>query len=442
MKTTHPGLAANYEKLCNILDPKDELLVLEDEAAHVDRRTTTRHGTERDLMKLVEHIRQQPGYEGFLKFNDPRALLNNRTLYFIVVLNVSSFRSDAFVVTRSGIDRIDLPADLHVKGSEYASKFRPKKLVARDVYHLFEWLWDLVIIPILDSLGINEPGQEGRWADWPRICWVPTGFLSHQPVHAAGHHLDGSRRTALDRVMSSYSPSIKFVEYAYQHSTRTVLSRQDQQGSTVVVVSAADTKMRILAAVKKEVEFISGLLSTDTSKVHTLLTPTKAEVLQRIIECDIFHFAGHAKADENDPLLSGLLVRDGAVTIEDLIEKKLHMDPPFLAYLSACSTSRVGVDDLVDEGIQLAGTFLAAGYRNVIASIWEINDGSASEAAQLIYQKVLGKEIENSSVAISLHQALRELRARDLEKLRGSSTRNWTTGQAFTQSSLSPTLCT
>ena len=149
------------------------------------------------------------------------------------------------MVKRNSKDTIPLPADLQLKSSQYASNFRPRRLAEKDVCRLVEWLWDLAMSPNLDSLGIYEPGEEGEEAEWPRFCWIPTGFLSHVHLHAAGYHLDKSKRTVLDRVVSSYSPSIKFLEYAYQHSTRDSVSRQGQQASRALVVSAAATnKMR------------------------------------------------------------------------------------------------------------------------------------------------------------------------------------------------------
>ncbi|MER7723089.1 CHAT domain-containing protein [Streptomyces sp. NPDC096323] len=51
----------------------------------------------------------------------------------------------------------------------------------------------------------DGPGQ-------PRVWWVPTGSLALLPVHAAGHR-DGSR-TLLDRVISSYTPTVRSLNTA------------------------------------------------------------------------------------------------------------------------------------------------------------------------------------------------------------------------------------
>lgn len=75
---------------------------------------------------------------------------------------------------------------------------------------ILEWLWDVVTCPVLEALGFQSPIQDDKW---PRIWWIPTGSLSHFPLHAAGRFVERSTETVLDRVMSSYSPSIKALVY-------------------------------------------------------------------------------------------------------------------------------------------------------------------------------------------------------------------------------------
>jgi len=50
------------------------------------------------------------------------------------------------------------------------------------------------------------------------VTWIPTGVLSHFPIHAAGFHTKGSTETVLDRVMSSYTSSVKALIYGRRHS--------------------------------------------------------------------------------------------------------------------------------------------------------------------------------------------------------------------------------
>ncbi|MYX40196.1 hypothetical protein GTW59_03695, partial [Streptomyces sp. SID89] len=63
--------------------------------------------------------------------------------------------------------------------------------------------------PVLERLGLlDAPAGE----EWPRLWWSPGGALAALPLHAAGHH-DG-RRSVLDRVVSSYTPTVRALAYA------------------------------------------------------------------------------------------------------------------------------------------------------------------------------------------------------------------------------------
>ena len=76
----------------------------------------------------------------------------------------------------------------------------------KDLLEVLAWLWDVVAAPVLEYLGYTaplDPDTGGR-----RVWWIPTGPLSALPVHAAGHHLAGTD-TVLDRVVSSYTPTVR-----------------------------------------------------------------------------------------------------------------------------------------------------------------------------------------------------------------------------------------
>ncbi|KAK6530453.1 hypothetical protein TWF694_003805 [Orbilia ellipsospora] len=82
---------------------------------------------------------------------------------------------------------------------------------------MLEWLWDAAVSKILAELQfVDTPASD---EDWPRVWWIPTGKLTLLPLHAAGYHMNpSSTERALDRVISSYSPSIKALKYARRNS--------------------------------------------------------------------------------------------------------------------------------------------------------------------------------------------------------------------------------
>ena len=77
------------------------------------------------------------------------------------------------------------------------------------------WLWEALAGPVLDRLGITGPPRDGQ--PWPRLWWCVSGLLSFLPVHAAGHHrtrADAAPATVIDRVISSYTPTIRALTHA------------------------------------------------------------------------------------------------------------------------------------------------------------------------------------------------------------------------------------
>jgi CHAT domain-containing protein len=79
----------------------------------------------------------------------------------------------------------------------------------------------------------------------------------------------------------------------------------------------------------------------------------------------------------------------------------------FLAYLSACSTSR-GNLSLADESIHISSAFQIVGYRHVIASLWPVADTTACAVADLVYAAPVWAD-----PASALRAAVRSLRDSD-----------------------------
>ncbi|KAI1080150.1 CHAT domain-containing protein [Whalleya microplaca] len=414
LKGIHPTLAERFEWLWNSLETDPELGDSID--APIDRSISRRHEAERDLLITIDRIREVDGFDAFLTPKDPRSLCGNKAFQYIVVINIS-FRSDVFIVSGNDIRTYQLQHLDREKASDYVTRLKSKDLSMRETYRLLEWLWDSTAGPILDILGISTSSHGLGWKDWPRVCWVPTGPMSYLPLHAAGYHLDQEGRTVLDRVISSYSPSLKFLQFASENSVRAVAQRQ-YQDVALVASMVYTVGMPRLPKAGDESKAIAEILQA-WIPVHKENTPSRRSVRERLHDCTIFHFAGHARAHASDPLQSCLIVSDGDITIEDLVKEKLHLRPPLLAYLSACSTGITRVDSLVDESIHLAGAFLAAGFQNVIASLWNVSDHHSADVGKLVYKSLSDTGISQSSLAYGLHRALLELRSREIKNTNG-----------------------
>ena len=83
---------------------------------------------------------------------------------------------------------------------------------------ILEWLWDVAVKPVLDELGFTQIPQLDEV--WPRVWWVGSGLLNILPIHASGYHDSTPPQTALDRVISSYAPTVKSLAYARERGSK------------------------------------------------------------------------------------------------------------------------------------------------------------------------------------------------------------------------------
>lgn len=262
---------------------------------------------------------------------------------------------------------------------------------------------------ILSSLGFVEPPLGNGW---PHIWWIPTGTLCRFPLHAAGYHFTADSDTVLDRAMSSYSSSIKAIISARRASvlppsipTKALfVAREHRPGSSTLQFAPQE-----VATVRQ--------LCASMNISHLEPRKCKNEILSGLQECGIFHFAGHGRTDENDPFTIQLMLEDGkrdSLTVTDLMNLKLRKQNPFLAYLSACGTGRLEDQVFSDESIHLIGACQMAGFRHVIATLWEVNDKLCVDMARIFYEGLRDGGMTDESVCLGLHKATRALRDRQL----------------------------
>uniref|UniRef100_L2FQ71 TPR domain-containing protein n=1 Tax=Colletotrichum fructicola (strain Nara gc5) TaxID=1213859 RepID=L2FQ71_COLFN len=385
---SHPKLAQAFDQLRNLMDSS--------KTSHGDSdksfiEADTRHLATARMENLLSKIQQQPGFEGFLGTVSENQMLQAGSRGPIIVVNVSRFRCDAIIVEECGIRTLPLN-DVTYEIIE------SKALEVRYPFTLI-WLWDVIVGPVLESLGILSTPHAGK--PWPHVWWIPTGPLVGFPLHAAGHHFGGQGQTALDRVMSSYSTSVQAIVHARKSMNFSFVNQNDaadaaqeesegSSGREFVLVSMPKTPgMTSLKYATSEIDAVKlGCISRGISYTHAAGKPK--DVLAALNGgCKVFHFAGHGDTHPIDPLQSRLLLEDWenqSLTAGSLLEINLREKSPFLAYLSACGTSQILDDKSVDESIHLAGAFQLAGFRHVIGTLWEVDDALCVDAAKLAYE--------------------------------------------------------
>lgn len=432
LKEKHPILAAQFESLTATLDPVTDATDLNGvdvdiQPMHWESRAKQRQDADTKFTELVESIRHEPGFEKFLLPMTEEDLIATAGPDSIIVINADALEPGAFLINSQGVRYLALPnltrTEVQQRVGELRASIESKRF---DMRPMLEWLWKSVCCPCLEELGFHHPVTDGNW---PRVWWVPTGGLCQLPLHAAGIHEDGSADSVLDRVMSSYAVSIN----ALRHSRKTPIRRRQKDGSVsdeALLVSMRNTPGQMsLPYAEREVDALYDICpSLNLNPVKS--SCTKGDILHHLNQCRIFHFAGHGYSHPRDPSKSYLLLDDwqsNPLTVADLRESKLQDNPPFLGYLSACSTGSNQKTKLLDEGIHLVGAFQLAGFRHVVGTLWAVSDQYSADVAQILYQTLQREGMTDRAVCRGLHEAVRNLRKRQIEEQQQSRDGKWVT---------------
>lgn len=395
LRAEAPELAARFESVRHRLD----------------HATVAERALVAEFDELVAGIRRRPGFGRFLSPEPVAELQREAAEGPIVSLNISDFRCDALILTPYGVRALALPGLTKEIAWDRAERFlaalavchgHTTTLVERlraqqSIVDQLAWLWDAVTEPVLAALGHTGPPAPGQ--PWPRIWWSPSGPLTFFPLHAAGYHDDPRPgRTVLDRVVSSYTPTVRVLRH---HRRR----RAAHQAPTALVVAMPHTPGAAeLPGAQREHDLLTRVFNGATTVVGSAATCRR--VLAELPRHTVAHFACHGIGDMTEPSRSRVLLHDhvdNPLTIPEIARLDLNAE---LAYLSACETARTGTR-LADEAIHLASAFQLAGYANVIATLWTIADESAVTIAGDFYAHFGSSR----NAALALHETIR--RARD-----------------------------
>jgi CHAT domain-containing protein len=128
---------------------------------------------------------------------------------------------------------------------------------------------------------------------------------------------------------------------------------------------------------------------------------TKAEVLNRLPEAKLVHFAAHGRFIHASPLDSGIELADGFLSAREILTKRLNAD---LVVLSACETGSI-LSLGGDEFVGLGQSFLQAGARSIVASLWRVEDRATGVLASSFYEA-----LKSEDKAVALNRAMTTVR--------------------------------
>ena len=208
----YPSLAREFTELRDELDSVNDSIslgVANLETESWISRTDRRNKMEIKFKHVIDEIHTQPSFHNFLLPPGPEEMMAAAELGPIVVLNLSMFRGDAFLIESHQIRAIPLAglnSEEVVKNVQKMNHCLQSEASAWRVKFVLEWIWDVIACPVLMALGFTKPVLDDKW---PTLWWVPTGALCHLPLHAAGRIYRDSQEIVLSRVISCYSTSVK-----------------------------------------------------------------------------------------------------------------------------------------------------------------------------------------------------------------------------------------
>jgi tetratricopeptide (TPR) repeat protein len=421
LATSHPDLARTFLELQYQIDPPlahtDSPVGFGSSASESSISAIEHRALMRKFDDLLRYIRSLNGYENFLLDPSESELHHLAEGGPIVVFNISDIRSDAFLITPDEIRTLHLPLltseSLEHNIKRFLSAIHDSQNLdyyrhsIRTLNAVLRWLWDVAVSPILDELGFTQTPSDGE--PWPRVWWVGSGLLNILPIHASGYHDSIPPQTALDRVISSYAPTVKSLSHAWERARADQVKVKEK----ALLISMPKTPEKdSLPFADIEVENLRKLFSNASISTTIMHNPTTTEVLSELPKHSIVHFACHAYP-ANDPSQSSLLLEDWKnvpLTVLDLAS--LNIKSAKFAYLSACHTSSMQDFNLLDESITLSSAIQLSGYPSVVGSLWQVMDNHSADVAKRIYTWILDGDggFDCLRTAEGLHKAVSILR--------------------------------
>lgn len=375
-----------------------------------------------EIDETLASIRELPGFNEFQLTASSESLLTMSAEEGpIVIFNSTKVRSDALIVTRSGIKSLRLPklvrSDVVDRMGKLARLVRGRHSTYpqrnQELFEILLWLWEVAVEPVFDDLHLGPVADGGLY---PRVWWIGVGPLAVAPFHAAGDHSTlSSTRNTLSRAISSYIPTLKALSYARQKK----LEFRSNPNSRLLIVTmpiTADTtsvqesfstpgtlirRWSPLTNVAVEADRIMETVKDRGCTVARLNSPTATEVLEVLPDYHAIHFACHGVSEAKNPSNSHLLLRGdpGRITVQDISNRNIKNAQ--IAYLSACCTAHNSSVKLANESIHIASGFQLAGFSHVLGMLWPSSDVACCQVAVEFYRLLFDGDGGDGHQAVS-----------------------------------------
>jgi len=332
-----------------------------------------RRQAQAELMDAIRALREKvPGFEHFLR-PLPFSEIQRQAAEVPLVYWLATPHGGLALIVRAGGEpqAVELPElteeALRDRLNAYFRAYGPWRAHPQDqsarqawfaaLDEACRWLWDVAMGRVVEAL-----------AGARSAVLIPSGLLGFLPFHAAWREDPAAptgRRYALDDLLLTYAPSAHALAAARQVAVRAPADR-------LFAVDNPDGSLRFSA---EEVAAALEHFAPDQRRLLGGEAATRKAVLKEIPRYSVLHFSTHGRADLEEPLQSGLLMADGALSLGDLMD--LRLEGARLAVLSACETGLPGAE-LPEEAVSLPSGLIQAGVAGVVGSLWAVNEVSTA----------------------------------------------------------------
>ncbi|MGB3510200.1 MAG: tetratricopeptide repeat protein [Microcoleaceae cyanobacterium] len=348
-----------------------------------------------EIIKIVQQLQEKTGGESIditnlSKLQDILKIKQNAVLLYPLILND---RIELVLVTSNG-----LPIHRSVPiGKKQLNKaiidFRvaltsPRKRkndVATQIAgkKLYNWL----IEPLEKDLLLAETQT---------IIYAPDGLLRYIPLAA----LYDGKNWLIERFSINNITAASLTNFNTQPLDKLrILAAAFSQGNYEFAVGSRTFALSGLKFAGQEVETLAKIIP-DTMKLLNKAFSWN-EIISRVNNYNILHFATHADFVSGQPEDSFILFGDGSrLTLRDITN--LSLSNMNLVVLSAC---RTGVGDILNDGSEILGLgyqMQRAGARASLASLWQVDD-LGTQILMINFYRAL--KIGNMTKAEALRQA-------------------------------------
>ena len=194
----------------------------------------------------------------------------------------------------------------------------------------------------------------------------------------------------------------------YLPSIQVGIDRLDRKPSHSMSLLLVESPDPLLFAEIEAPAIANFHLNCNTISSSQATTDNLKEALQQA--ADIFHFTGHAYHNTKQPSQSALILKNKQpLTLQEIA--KFDLKSYYLVCLSACETGITGKEELIDEFVGLASSFLAAGAVYALSTLWIVDEISSALMMIRFYQILDEQRCQNKlHPALALKEAQKWLR--------------------------------